>query len=133
MKARDFSSEFLIKATRSSGKGGQNVNKVSTKIELVFSLTDSALLTDKEKGLLTEKWKNRLSADGTIRIVCQEDRSQLKNKEIAIKKFYDLLKKSLQKPKKRIAVEPSKAEIEERLKSKKMVAKKKELRKKNVF
>ena len=133
MKARDFSSEFLIKATRSSGKGGQNVNKVSTKIELVFSLTDSALLTDKEKGLLTEKWKNRLSADGTIRIVCQEDRSQLKNKEIAIKKFYDLLKKSLQKPKKRIAVEPSKAEIEERLKSKKMVAKKKELRKKNLF
>ena len=129
LKIKDFSTEFLIKATRSSGKGGQNVNKVSTKIELNFNLFNSDLLTNKEKELLSEKWKNRLAQDGTIRIVCQEDRSQIKNKGTAIKKFYELLKKSLQKPKKRIAVTPSKAKIEERLLEKKITGKKKELRK----
>lgn len=128
MKARDFSPEFQIKATRSSGKGGQNVNKVSTKIELIFNLNDSTLLSESEKTWLTEKWKHRLSQEGTIRIVCQDDRSQLKNKEAAIKKFYDLLKKSLTKPKKRIPVSPSKSSVEERLKEKKNTALKKELR-----
>ncbi len=129
MKTRDFSSEFIIKATRSSGKGGQNVNKVATKVELSFNLPASILLTDKEKILLTEKWSNRLTQEGTIRIVCQEDRSQLKNKEIAIEKFYTLLKKSLLKPKKRIATKPGKAVKEERLKEKKLLAEKKETRK----
>ena len=129
MKVRNFSSEFSIKASRSSGKGGQNVNKVSTRIELVFSMYGSLLLTEKEKALLESKWKNRLAQDGTIRIVCQEERSQLKNKELAIKKFYELLKKSLQKPKKRIAVKPSKSMIEERLQEKKKLANKKEMRK----
>lgn len=129
MKTRDFSSEFIIKATRSSGKGGQNVNKVSTKVELSFNLPASVLLTDKEKILLAEKWATRLTQDGTLRIVCQEDRSQLKNKEMAIEKFYELLKKSLQKPKKRIATQPGKAVKEERLKEKKILAEKKETRK----
>lgn len=129
MKARDFSSEFIIKATRSSGKGGQNVNKVSTKVELSFNLPASALLTDKEKILLTEKWSSRLTQDGTLRIVSQEDRSQLKNKEIAIKKFYDLLKKSLQKPKRRITTKPGNEVKEKRLKEKKLMAEKKEGRK----
>lgn len=130
MKTRDFSSEYKIKATRSSGKGGQNVNKVSTKIELNFNLEDSELLSDKEKELLREKWKNRIAQDGFIRIVCQEDRSQLKNKEKAIKKFYDLLARSLQKQKKRIAVEPSKAMVEDRLQEKKLLSQKKSNRKK---
>ena len=125
LKTRDFSQEFSIKATRSSGKGGQNVNKVSTKIELSFNMMDSLLLTDKEKELLTEKWKNRLTMEGLIRIVCQEDRSQLKNKETAIKKFNELLKKSLSKPKKRIAVAISASDKEARLKAKKMIAQKK--------
>jgi ribosome-associated protein len=131
VETRDFSTEFSIKATRSSGKGGQNVNKVSTKIELSFNLPASKLLSDAEKVLLFDKWKNRLSQEGDIRIVCQEDRSQLKNKEFAIKKFYALLKKSLQKPVKRIAVKPSKAQVRERLEEKKHQAKKKELRKGN--
>ncbi len=129
MKTRDFSIEFSIKATRSSGKGGQNVNKVSSKVELSFNVPASALLTEKEKALLMEKWTNRLTQDGTLRIVSQEDRSQLRNKEIAIKKFYDLLKKSLQKPKKRIATKPSKVVKEERLKEKKINSDKKEIRK----
>ena len=129
LKTKDFSTEYVIKATRSSGKGGQNVNKVSTKVELIFNLLKSTLLSEKEKNLLSEKWSNRLAQDGTIRIVCQEDRSQLKNKEIAILKFYDLLKKSLRKPKKRIATQPGKAVKEERLKEKKKIAEKKEIRK----
>lgn len=132
MKARDFTSEFQIKATRSSGKGGQNVNKVSTKIELIFNLEQSALLSESEKIWLTEKWKHRLSQEGNIRIVCQDNRSQLKNKEAAIKKFYDLLKKSLVKPKKRIALSPSKSSIEERLKEKKSTALKKEFRQQKI-
>ena len=130
MKTRDFSTEFEIKATRSSGKGGQNVNKVSTKIELSFTVPTSALLTDKEKEMLLVKWSSKLSQEGTLRIVCQEDRSQLKNKETAIKKFYALLKKSLQKPKKRIAIEPSAQMIEARIKEKKLTSRKKENRKK---
>ena len=129
MEIRDFSTEFRIKATRSSGKGGQNVNKVATKVELSFNLNSSVLLTEKEKTLLSEKWSNRLSQNGVLRIVCEEDRSQSKNKEIAIKKFYDLLKKSLQKPKKRIATKPGKAIKEERLKDKKIIAEKKVTRK----
>lgn len=129
METRDFSTEFRIKATRSSGKGGQNVNKVATKVELSFNLNSSVLLTEKEKFLLSEKWSNRLSLNGVLRIVCEEDRSQSKNKEIAIKKFYDLLKKSLQKPKKRIATKPGKAIKEERLKDKKITAEKKVTRK----
>ena len=98
-------------------------------MELSFNVPASALLSEKEKALLTEKWSNRLTQDGTLRIVCQEDRSQLRNKEIAIKKFYDLLKKSLQKPKKRIATKPSKVVKEERLKEKKINSDKKEIRK----
>ncbi len=129
MKTRNFANEYVIKATRSSGAGGQNVNKVSTRIELSFNLQESNLLTQPEKEMLAQKWSARLSQDGTIRIVCQEDRSQLKNKEKAIKKFYDLLKKSLQKPKKRIPVSPSKSQIEARLKAKSAQAKKKESRK----
>ncbi len=130
MKARDFSNEFVIKASRSSGKGGQNVNKVATKVEVVFNLNQSLLLNPAEKIILTEKWKNRLSLDGSIRIVCQEDRSQLKNKQLAIKKFYDLLARSLKKPKKRIALKPSKTIIEERLQEKKLLSQKKSNRKK---
>ena len=98
-------------------------------MELSFNVPASALLTDKEKIVLTEKWGKRLTQEGTLRIVCQEDRSQLKNKETAIRKFYDLLKKSLLKPKKRIATKPGKAVKEERLKEKKLIAEKKEARK----
>ncbi len=129
MKTRNFSSELIIKATRSQGKGGQNINKVSSKVELGFNVPASALLTHKEKTLLVEKWSNRLAKNGTLRMVCQEDRSQLKNKETVIKKFYDLLRKSLQTPKKRIPSQPSEADNEERMKRKKLVAQKKEGRK----
>lgn len=129
---RNFSSEFVIKATRSSGKGGQNVNKVSSKIELSFNLPLSVLLTESEKVILAEKWINRLSQEGTLRIICQEDRSQLKNKEIAIRKFYGLLKRSLLKPKKRLPSKPTKAIKEARLKDKKLVADKKQNRKRSI-
>lgn len=129
-KNRDFSTEFSIKASRSGGKGGQHVNKVSSKVELTFHPEQSQLLTQAEKQVLLEKWKNRLSAEGFIRIIAQEDRSQLKNKEKAIKKFYDLLKRGLHQPKKRIAVKVSAALVEERLQDKKLLSQKKSNRKK---
>ncbi|HRH64298.1 MAG TPA: peptide chain release factor-like protein [Bacteroidia bacterium] len=127
---KDFSGEFMFKATRSSGKGGQHVNKVASKIELLFYPNESVLLTSSEKALVLEKWKNKLSAEGCLRIVCQEDRSQLKNKEIAIRKFYTILKRTLQKPKKRIAVSLSDSDKEIRIKEKKIKSTKKVLRQK---
>lgn len=130
LATRDFSSEFMFKATRSSGKGGQHVNKVASKIELLFYPNESALLTSSEKAIVIEKWKNKLSTEGCLRIVCQEDRSQLKNKEIAIRKFYSLLKRTLQKPKKRIAVSLSEADKEIRIKEKKIRGTRKALRQK---
>lgn len=130
LASRDFSGEFIFKATRSSGKGGQHVNKVASKIELLFYPKESTLLTSSEKTIALEKWKTKLSAEGCLRIVCQEDRSQLKNKEIAIRKFYSLLKRTLQKPKKRIAVALSEADKEVRIKEKKIRGTKKALRQK---
>ncbi|MBK9478016.1 MAG: aminoacyl-tRNA hydrolase [Bacteroidetes bacterium] len=130
LATRDFSGEFIFKATRSSGKGGQHVNKVASKIELLFYPNESTLLTSSEKTIALEKWKTKLSAEGCLRIVCQEDRSQLKNKEIAIRKFYTLLKRTLQKPKKRIAVTLSEADKEVRIKEKKIRGTKKALRQK---
>ncbi|HRH01779.1 MAG TPA: peptide chain release factor-like protein [Bacteroidia bacterium] len=127
---KDFSGEFMFKATRSSGKGGQHVNKVASKIELLFYPNESVLLTTSEKAIVLEKWKNKLSAEGCLRIVCQEDRSQLKNKEIATRKFYTLLKRTLQKPKKRIAVSLSDSDKEIRIKEKKIKSTKKVLRQK---
>jgi ribosome-associated protein len=132
VKTRNFANEFVIKATRSSGAGGQNVNKIASRIELIFNLSESKLLTEAEKEILANKWQHRLAQDGSIRIVCQEDRSQLKNKEKAIKKFYDLVKKSLHQPKKRIPLSPSKASIEARLKEKSNQAQKKEIRKSRI-
>ena len=127
----DFLPELGFQASRSGGKGGQNVNKVSTKIELEFNVAASALLTDAQKAIITEKLANRITAEGLLRIVSQTERSQLGNKRKAIDKFYDLLEKALTPRKKRIATKPSKATKEKRLTEKKQRSEKKSLRKKD--
>src|ERR1700743_1194796 len=91
--------ETSFKTSRSGGKGGQNVNKVSSKVELLFSVDNSALFTDEEKTLVNEKIQSRLNKDSLAQIICDEERSQYLNKEKAIERLIVLLPKALYKPK----------------------------------
>jgi len=125
-----FESEITFSASRSSGPGGQNVNKVSTKVELRFNIPNSNLISDSEKEILLEKLKNKISNEGDLILVSQEERSQLKNKEKVLEKFYELIDDALTPPKKRKPTKPSKASIEKRLEGKKIVSGKKTQRKK---
>jgi ribosome-associated protein len=117
---RDFSNEFVFTASRSSGPGGQNVNKVSSKIELRFNLWSSALLDEQEKAIIAQKLTNKINKEGELVLVAQTDRSQLKNKEKVIEKFYHLLEKALTPPKKRYRTKPTRASVERRLESKRV-------------
>lgn len=123
--------EITYKTSRSGGKGGQNVNKVSSKVELLFSIADSTLFNDEEKALLNEKLQARLNKDGFMQVICDEERSQYLNKEKAVERLILLLTKALHKPKKRKAIRVSKAAKAARLEAKRMNAEKKENRKKN--
>jgi len=117
--------ELQFKAVRSSGTGGQHVNKVSTKIELSYDVFTTNALSEDEKERVLLKLKNRLAKNGLLLLQCDESRSQHKNKELAIKRFFDLIENALKVPKKRKATKPSKASVERRLKSKKKAAQKK--------
>ena len=117
--------ELEFKAVRSSGAGGQHVNKVSTKIELLFKLNTSNALTEKEKERIALKLANRLTKENMLLLQCDESRSQHKNKALAIKRFIALLENALIIPKKRKKTKPSRAAVEKRLRSKKKAAQKK--------
>lgn len=114
-----FESEIYFKTSRSSGSGGQNVNKVSTKVELNFDVVNSKLLTEDQRQIIFSKLKNRINKEGVLKIVVQETRSQFENKEIALRKFRILLAACFFKPKKRIRTKASKGSKEKRLTSKK--------------
>lgn len=110
--------ELWFSTARSGGKGGQNVNKVATKIELFFDLENSLCLTDEQKDLARKKLKNKLSESGVLHLSEDRDRSQHKNKELAVKKFMELLEKALEKPKPRKASAPTKASLKKRKETK---------------
>jgi len=123
-------SELNFKAVRSSGSGGQNVNKVSSKIELAFNLSESEVLKDEEKDRLVTKLSHRLTKDNVLMLQCDESRSQHKNKELIIERFLSLIKEGLKRDKKRVPTKISKAAIKKRLKSKRKLSDKKATRKK---
>jgi ribosome-associated protein len=117
--------EITFRTSRSGGKGGQNVNKVSSKVELNINLKSSLLFTEEEKELLFQKLANRINSEGVLQVITEEERSQLHNKEKSIEKLIILLKKALFKPKPRKPSKPKKSAIEKRLKSKQLTALKK--------
>ena len=129
VRDRNFENEFVFQASRSGGPGGQNVNKVSTKVELRFTVGTSALLSDEEKQMITEKLANKINKLGELVLVCQTERSQLSNRDKVIEKFYYIINKALTPKTKRIRTKPSKASIERRIEAKKIQSRIKENRK----
>ncbi|QKJ29330.1 aminoacyl-tRNA hydrolase [Mucilaginibacter mali] len=127
----DLQREVTYKTSRSGGKGGQNVNKVSTKVELLFPIDTSLLFTGEEKQLLTHKLHSRFNKDGLLQVVCDEERSQLLNKEIALERLAQLLSQALIVPKARKKVKISKAKKAARLDAKKQHSAKKESRRRD--
>lgn len=127
---KDLSSELQFSAVRSSGPGGQNVNKTASKVEVRFHVTNSALLTDEEKATIREKLANHLTNEGELIVTAQTDRSQLKNKETAVKKLYRLLEKAFVTPKVRKPSKPSAAAKAKRLEHKSHQSEKKAQRQK---
>ena len=130
MNSEEIIRELNFKAVRSSGAGGQHVNKVSSKVELLFDLQNSNALSLEEKELLLKNLKNKLTKENVLLLQCDESRSQHKNKEIVINRFINIITNGLKVPKKRKATKPSKSSIRKRLEKKKKHAYKKAFRKK---
>lgn len=123
--------EITFRTSRSGGKGGQNVNKVSSKVELNINIRTSSYFTEEEKDLLVQKLSNRINSKGVLQVITEEERSQLHNKEKSLDKLIVLLKKALYRPKPRKISKPKKSVIEKRLKLKQLTALKKMSRRGN--
>lgn len=126
---KSFQHELSYKTSRSSGSGGQNVNKVETSVTVLWKVEDSAVFSESEKERILLKLKNKINAEGILQTTVSESRTQLQNKKIATEKIQELVNNSLIVPKKRIATKPSRAKVEKRLESKKKLSEKKENRK----
>jgi ribosome-associated protein len=129
LKSRNLESEFIFSTSRSSGPGGQNVNKVSTKVELRFNLLLTAAFSEKEKDLIFIRLKNKINKESEIILVSQSERTQLMNKEAVTDKFYNIVSKALTIQKKRRSTRPTLSSEIKRLESKRSRGKIKKLRK----
>jgi len=130
LDVQNLTKELKFKAIRSGGAGGQHVNKVSSKIELTFDIDASNELSEGQKELILKNLSSRLTKENVLILFCDESRSQHKNKEIAIERFLEIIKKGLKKPKLRKKTKPSRASIKKRLANKKKLGEKKISRKK---
>jgi ribosome-associated protein len=122
--------ELVFTTSRSGGPGGQNVNKVNSKVTLQFDVQGSQILTAEEKLTLMQKLSSRISREGLLIVNAQETRSQLQNREAVVEKFDHLIAKAFEKKKARKATKPSKSAKQERIKKKKVVSEKKKWRRK---
>ena len=121
-------SELKFSASRSGGPGGQNVNKVNSKVTLKFDVVHSRILSDEEKTTILKVLSSHLTNDGVLILSSQDKRSQLENKEDVIRKFEKLMAKAFTKKKVRKATKPSKSAVAKRITSKKLQAEKKKWR-----
>lgn len=126
---KDFTRELSFKTSRSSGAGGQNVNKVETSVTVLWNVPESGFFNDSQKDLIQTKLKNRINADGLLFLTVSESRTQLANKNKAVEKIIDLVNRALIIPKKRLATKPSRNQKQKRLDTKKKISEKKENRK----
>ncbi len=130
LNKRPFENEMIFQTSRSSGPGGQHVNKTETRVELKFHVDGSEILSQAEKERIHQKLKNRISREGYLIISVQENKSQLQNKQLAQQRFYGLLEQALKKRKKRIPTKPTATARQKRIEEKKKISGKKNLRQK---
>lgn len=128
--AKRLQSELSFSVSRSGGPGGQNVNKVNSKVTLKFDVAQSNVLTEEEKEVILRRLGARLTTDGVLILTSQESRSQLDNKQTVMLKFDSLLTKAFERKKPRKATKPSKGAVQKRIKNKKQHSEKKKWRQK---
>jgi ribosome-associated protein len=129
LKSRNLENETIFSATRSSGPGGQSVNKVSTKVELRFNLLKTLLFSEKEKEIIFCKLKKKINNEGELILISQTERTQLMNKKVVTEKFYNLISKALTLPVTRRSTSPTMSSVIKRLEGKRNRGYKKKLRK----
>jgi ribosome-associated protein len=121
-------SELSFAVSRSGGPGGQHVNKTETRVELLFDVVHSPSLTDHQRAKILHALANRIDGEGVLHITVSQERSQMRNKHIAMERFREILARALAPRRKRVATKPSGSSREKRLRVKKVVGEKKKRR-----